>query len=261
MSPAPEVPAYQATVLGPKQHDHCIVIPVINEGERIRAQLGEMAQLPFDADVLIADGGSTDGSLDPGWLQEHKVHALLVKTGPGKLSAQLRMGFFHALQEGYQGIVTVDGNAKDGVEAIPRFIAALQEGFDLIQGSRYRPGGGALHTPLDRTVAVRLIHAPITSVAAGFWYTDTTNGFRGYSRKLLEDPRVQPFRDVFDTYNLHFYLSVRAPRLGFRVTELGVRRCYPAHGPTPTKISKLSVKLDMLKQLFGAAFGAYDPPQ
>jgi dolichol-phosphate mannosyltransferase len=56
------------------------------------------------------------------------VRALLVETGPGRLSAQLRMAFAWGLDEGYFGIVTVDGNGKDELGAIARFIAALREG-------------------------------------------------------------------------------------------------------------------------------------
>jgi dolichol-phosphate mannosyltransferase len=52
---------------------------------------------------------------------------------------------------------------------------------------------------------------------------------------------------------------VRAPRLGFRVCEIPVARRYPAHGPTPSKITGLAGKLHILKQTFLAAIGAYDP--
>jgi dolichol-phosphate mannosyltransferase len=169
------------------------------------------------------------------------------------------MGFAYALQRGYLGVVTIDGNGKDGYEAIPDFLAALAEGYDFVQGSRYLPGGVAVHTPLDRELGVRLLHAPALSLAAGFRYTDTTNGFRGFSARLLGDPRVRPFRDVFDAYNLHYYLSVRAPRLGFRVKELPVRRAYPSRGKTPTKISGLAGRLRILEQLLKACVGAYDP--
>ena len=70
---------------------------------------------------------------------------------------------------------------------------------------------------------------------------------------------MRPFRAVFDTYNLHYYLSIRAARLGFRVTELPVTRSYPSEGPTPSKIGGLGGKAHILKQLFLAIAGAYDP--
>jgi len=58
---------------------------------------------------------------------------------------------------------------------------------------------------------VRILHAPLVSLASRFRYTDTTNGFRGYSRRFLEDPRVAAFRDVFPGYELHYYLLSGGP--------------------------------------------------
>src|SRR4051794_31571384 len=108
-------------IFSPRRHDHLLVIPVINEGERIRRQLERIAKLAPEVDILIADGGSTDGSLDPADLTRLGVRALLTKTSGGRLSAQLRMAYRWALDQGYAGIVTMDGNDKDGVEAISRF--------------------------------------------------------------------------------------------------------------------------------------------
>jgi glycosyltransferase involved in cell wall biosynthesis len=254
-----QVPAFTATVLVPRRHQHALVIPVLNEGARIRAQLERLAAAAAPADMVIADGGSTDGVLDPDALRRAGVRALLVKTGPGRLSAQLRMAYAWCLDEGYAGIVTMDGNGKDGVAAVADFVARLLEGFDYVQGSRYRPGGVAENTPLDRHLAGRLVHAPVLSLAAGHWFTDTTNGFRAYSARYLRDPRVAPFRDVFSRYALLFYLTVRAPRLGYRVTEIPVARRYPRHAPTPTKIAGWRGRIDMLGELFGVALGRFHP--
>jgi dolichol-phosphate mannosyltransferase len=256
-----EVPSFDRHVLAPKRTRCCVVVPVIDEGERIAAQLERMAPLADRADIVIADGGSTDGSLALDRLRAAGVRALLVKTGPGKLSAQLRMAFAFAVTEGYEGVITVDGNGKDGVDAIPRFLAALEEGYDFVQGSRFIRGGHHERTPKVRLAAIRLIHAPVVSLLARHRFTDTTNGFRGHSRRLLTDDRVQVFRDVFERYELLAYLSVRPARLKFRVTEIPVARVYPDHGPTPTKLGTLHGPMDLLGVLWRLARGTYDPPR
>ena len=256
-----QLPAFEELALGPKRHDHALVIPVINEGERIRAQLAAVAAADLPVDVVIADGGSTDGSLDPAFLESVGVRALLTKTGPGKLSAQLRMAYAWCLREGYEGIVTIDGNGKDNVEAVAAFVAKLREGYDYVQGSRYLPGGAAINTPLERTIGNRLIHAPLLSLAAGRRFTDTTNGFRAYSARYLLDPRVEPFREVFGSYNLLFYLTVRASRLGLGTAEIPVARSYPDDGKVPTKIAGWPARLALLSEALNAATGAYAPPQ
>lgn len=254
-----EVPEFLESRLGPRRHNHALVIPVINEGERIRRQLAELKPLGAPVDIVLADGGSTDGSLDLAFLESMAVRALLVKTGPGRLSAQLRMRYAWCLLEGYQGIVTVDGNGKDGLDAIPRFVERLREGYDYVQGSRYLAGGASIHTPLDRRLAGRLVHAPLVSLAAGHRFTDTTNGFRAYSARYLLDPRVAPFRERFREYALLFYLSVRATRLGYRATEIPVVRRYPQGAAPPTKIAGLAGRLRLLGELISVVGGQCDP--
>jgi dolichol-phosphate mannosyltransferase len=251
-----ELPSFKEIAFAKKRHNHALVIPVINEGERIQRQLGRIAQLVPPVDVVIADGGSTDDSLQQGFLRDANVGALLVKTGAGRLSAQLRMAYAWCLDAGYDGIVTVDGNGKDGIEAIPAFVAKLEQGFDYVQGSRYRPGGASENTPLDRYIAGRFIHAPVLSLAARHWFTDTTNGFRAYSARYLRDPRVAPFREAFAQYELLFYLTIRASQLGYRVTEIPISRRYPADD-VPTKISGWRGRIEMLGELFGVALGRF----
>lgn len=255
-----QVPSYTTTFWNGRSRPHCVVIPVINEGERILSLLRRMAALKIAdiADVIIIDGGSTDGSLEPQRLQELGVRGLLVKTAPGKLSAQLRCAYAFVLDEGYTAIVTIDGNDKDDPDAIPRFIEAIEQGYDFVQASRFLAGGVAENTPKSRDFAIRFIHAPMLSLASGFHWTDTTQGFRAYSRAMLLDPRVAPFRDEFTTYELLAYLSYRVPKLGYRCVELPTVRRYPK-GEVPTKISSVRGNLSVLQVLMKACAGHYNP--
>lgn len=254
----PEVPKYELVEFFSKKNIYCLCIPVINEGNRLIKQLQSTKKFTTLVDVLILDGGSTDGSTDPKLLKKYNVRALLTKKDTGKLSAQLRMGYSYALKKGYEGIITIDGNNKDKSRDIPKFIDALSKGYDFVQGSRFIHGGYAIRTPALRYLAIRLLHAPVISLAARFWYTDTTNGFRGYSRKFLLDAAVQPFRNIFTTYELLAYLSRIAPRRGFKVIEIPVTRAYPK-GETPTKIKGLGSYSSMLKILAHTLLGTYDP--
>ena len=259
MARRPGVPAHDRFVFADKAHKYAIAVFCINEGERIRAQLDRMAPLSSVADIIVADGGSSDGSLDVRSLGGFHLRALLVKKDVGKLSAQMRMAMAFVIEEGYAGLVVIDGNGKDDVSAVPRFLELLDEGYDHIQGSRYIRGGKGVNTPIARHVGVKLLHAPLVSVAARKRYTDTTNGFRAYSRKLLIDMRVSPLRDIFVGYELHYYLAIRAARLGYRIIETPVTRSYPRAGKTPTKITGLRGNLAVLKTLASVVRGEYDP--
>jgi dolichol-phosphate mannosyltransferase len=261
--PGEQVPDYQVLFWLGRHRPACVIIPVINEGPRIARLLEKMSALsiPALADVLVVDGGSTDGSLQRQALEARGVRGLLVKTGPGRLSAQLRCAYAFALQQGYDAIVTIDGNDKDDPAAIPHFLERLAQGDDFVQGSRFVPGGVAENTPWLRTLAIRYVHAPLLSWASGFRWTDTTQGFRAYRARVLQDPRVAPFRDVFMGYELLAYLSYRVPRLGYRCAEIPTARRYPQHGPLPSKIRGWSAYLKLLRTLFDACTGRFDPPR
>lgn len=256
-----DVPEFKASEYAEKNKDFVLLIPVINEGKRIIRELQRAREAGISgyADIVICDGGSTDGSLEAGRLKALQVNAVLVKHDNGRQGAQLRMGIFWAIQRGYRGILTIDGNDKDSIEDIPKFVQKLEEGYDFVQGSRFVKGGRAINTPLLRYIAVRLIHAPVISLTAGNWFTDTTNAYRGYSMRYLQDERVQPLRKLFQGYELLAYLSVRASQLGYRVCEIPVTRAYPAKGKVPTKISALHGNADLLKILFRNMLGLYNP--
>lgn len=253
-----EFPDFEAMELAPKKNKYCICVFVINEGERIQKQLKAMKKYASKIDIVIADGGSTDRSLEKDFLKKQNVRALLIKKGKGKLSAQMRMAFAWALNENYDGVVVIDGNGKDDVSAVPDFIKLLDEGYDHIQGSRYIPGGKAINTPLSREIGLHFIHAPLISIASRKRHTDTTNGFRAYSARLIKDPNIAVFRDIFQTYELHYHLAIESSRRkDFKTIETPVTRSYPKKGKTPTKISPLKGNAHVMGVLLKAVVGKY----
>ncbi len=255
-----DIPKYELVRFATKKHKYALVIPVINEGERIRNQLKSIAAHEFPIDIIIADGGSTDGSMEPGLLNSVSTTALLVKVGRGKLSSQLRIAYSWCLQEGYDGIITIDGNGKDDLDAICEFAKKLDQGYDYVQGSRYIYGGRSINTPWERSLANRLLHAPLLSLAGRHWFSDTTNGYRAYSSRYLLDERVQPFREVFENYELLFYLTIRAGQIGMKVCQIPVVRVYPGKGsPVPTKINGILGLAKVLCQTISAAKGDFAP--
>ena len=255
-----QIPSMDLIFWEAKLKNYCLVIPVINEGERILNLLKKIKEhnLSDLIDIIIVDGGSIDGSLNVNTLKQLDVRGLIIKRGEGKLSSQLRCAYSFAIEKGYIGILTIDGNDKDDPSAIPNFVDALNEGYDFIQASRFIEGGEASNTPFSRYFAIRFIHAPMLSLASGFKWTDTTQGFRGYSRRVLIDPNVAPFRKIFCSYELLAYLSYRIPKLGYKCKELPTKRKYPT-GEIPTKISLFKGNILVLAILVKACLGFYNP--
>lgn len=255
------VPRFECIEFAEKTKKYAILIPIINEGDRIIKELKRACKYNVAdyADIVICDGESTDGCTESSRLKKLRVNSLLVKHDIGKQGAQLRMGIWWALNRGYEGVITIDGNNKDSIEDVPHFIEKLEEGYDFVQGSRFIKGGRAVRTPLIRLLSVKCIHAPVISLTAHQRFTDTTNAYRAYSGRYLKDERVQPLRDIFMTYELLAYLSVRATQIGLRACEIPVTRAYPKMGKMPTKISFFKGNGELIKILFKNFCGAYKP--
>lgn len=257
------VPKFECNEFEKKHKDYVVLIPIINEGSRIINELirAKKAKVSNYADIVICDGGSKDGCTEHNRLKELEVNTLLTKIDVGKQGAQLRMGFWWSLERGYKGIITIDGNDKDSIEDVPKFIDKLKEGYDLIQGSRFIKGGRGINTPFIRNLSVKFIHAPIISLTSHQRFTDTTNAYRAYSARYLMDKRVQPLRDIFMTYELLAFLSVRATQIGMKACEIPVTRAYPKGGKIPTKISFFKGNLQLMSILIKNLKGAYNPKE
>jgi dolichol-phosphate mannosyltransferase len=254
-----DVPHHEVVEFAPKRTKYCFIPIVYNEGARFVNQLKRMSVNASLADIIVAERRSVDGSTDHDLLKSCGVRTLLTTDAYGGATA-IRMGFAYALKEGYSGVVLIDGNGKDGVEVISRYLEKLDEGYDFVQGSRFMPGGVERNTPLLRRIGIQWIMAPLVWLGWGFWYTDATNGFRAYSERLLRDPRVEPLRNCFVHFNVQYYLSVMAPAFRFRVVEIPVERTYPDDGTVPTKVVGFRHNAQALWEMVLTVFRRYNPP-
>lgn len=250
-----QVPNYQKKEFFAKRNKYCLVIPVINEGERIQNELKDLKPYSKQIDIILADGGSTDGSVKSSFVKKMGVRSLIAS--PMGQARQYRCAFDYTLKQGYEGIITIDGNHKDDVTVLPKFIKTLDDGYDYIQSSRFISGGKHKNTPQDRILFNRYLISPVLSLAARKWYSDTPNAFRAYSRKYLLHPQVQPFRDIFQRYEMLWYLTIRANQLGLKSKEVAVSRSYPKDN-LPTKIVGTQRISDMIN-VFKIALGLYNP--
>jgi dolichol-phosphate mannosyltransferase len=203
-----------------------------NEGEKIRRTLARHPRTRA-YDLLVADDGSTDGSLDA---VDPDVIVLRSARNRG-IGASMKSVFEFALDRGYDILVIQAGNDKDDPLEIPSLVDPILSGAaDFVQGSRFVDGGQYRNMPRYRVIGTRVIHPWLVSIAAGKRVTESTNGFRAFRTALLRDPRVDWRQEWLDRYELEPYLLVKAIKLGYRHCEVPVTKIYPSHSLGYTKM-------------------------
>jgi dolichol-phosphate mannosyltransferase len=162
-----------------------VVIPTYQEAANITALLAAIGAAAPDADVLVVDDNSPDGTAALAESAAADAGSVKVLRRPGKtgLGSAYRHGFRVALDEGYEAIVSMDADFSHDPAVIPRLVAALASA-DAAIGSRYVPGGGTPNWPLHRRLLSKWGNR-YTCALLGLHVTDATSGFRAYRATAL----------------------------------------------------------------------------
>lgn len=224
----PVLPEHEIDLCFEQRHRHVVYIFAFNE-RPLLTQLLDQFPPPQERmfDVMLGDDGSTDGTAAADLVAKYGIRGVTRLKRNCGLSQNIKVAIRWLASQNYLGVIFMNGNNRDGPDAITEFIRKLDQGYGYVQGSRFVAGGKQVNTPWIRYLAIRLLHAPLFSLASLKWMTDTTNGFRAFSMALLNDPRVDAFQPAFVKYEIEQYLGWKAIRLGYGATEIGVSRIYP----------------------------------
>ncbi|MBM3996357.1 MAG: glycosyltransferase family 2 protein [Planctomycetes bacterium] len=222
-----------------------IVIPVFNEQESLALLHGELVRTAqaasLQVEILFIDDGSTDGSWDVirGLAEQHPdVHGIRFRRNFGKAAA-LSAGFAAARGD---VIITLDADLQDDPAEIPRFLAKLNEGYDVVSGWK--------ENRLDpwHKVWPSWIFNAMVSWLTGVYLHDHNCGMKCY--------RAEVFREIRLYGELHRFIPVLAEARGFKVTEITIN-----HRERQFGYSKYGVRrfvkgfLDLLTVKFLTGFG------
>jgi dolichol-phosphate mannosyltransferase len=197
-----------------------VVIPTYNEAENLEPLLGRLRKAVPEADVLVVDDGSPDGTgeiADRIAGEDAAVHVLhrTEKTGLGTAYVA---GFRWALGEGYDAVVEMDADGSHAPEELPRLLTALRDA-DLVIGSRWVAGGQVRNWPLSRLLLSR--GASIyTRLLLRYPVKDSTAGYRTYRRVVLETLKLDEIAST--GYCFQIDLGWKTWRSGFRVVEVPI---------------------------------------
>ena len=211
-----------------------VAIPIaFNEEHAIGSVLDRLEEVS-DVDTAVVDDGSTDQTAA---VVRRRGVSLIGRPKRGGAGAAIRTAYEWARNRGYEICVILAGNDKDRPAEIHRLIDPIVAGeADLVQGSRYLPGGDCRNLPRHRAFATRVLHPRLFSLVVGRRMTDTTNGYRALRLSLLDDPRLNLGQSWLDGYEFEPYLLLRAIELGYRVREVPVSKIYPSGTPAYTKM-------------------------
>ena len=196
-----------------------VVIPAYQAAATIGEVVGQTLEVLPDAQVIVVDDGSSDGTGD----QRLGIRVVVV-THPrnrGK-GVALRSGIARASADGADVIVTIDADGQHPAAEIPRLLQPIAEGAaDLVLGARARSGA----MPVSRRLT-NWLSATLASRIGRQAIRDAQTGFRAFTRALAE--RVRPAGDRYE-FEANFLLE--ALRAGYRVTSVEVPTIYgaPSH--------------------------------
>jgi dolichol-phosphate mannosyltransferase len=198
-----------------------IVMPTYNERQNLETMAGRIRKSTPDADLLVVDDNSPDGTGDLAEkLAETDQHVhVMHRTEKAGLGKAYIAGFSWALEHGYDVIVEMDADGSHRPEDLPLLLAAVAGGADGVIGSRWVPGGKVVNWPRKREVLSRAANI-YTRAMIGFSIKDATGGYRAYRAGTL---RKIDLSNVESTgYSFQVDLTVRILRAGLRITEVPI---------------------------------------
>ncbi|WP_297295700.1 glycosyltransferase family 2 protein [uncultured Brachyspira sp.] len=242
-----KIPKYEKHEFFEKRNKYALIIAIMNEGKRFLSQIDKMKKSNIfnQCDVFICDGSDEDKLLSLDFIESIGTRKLLVnKSGSKGRTLKLKQLLYETAIDGYEGVIMVDGNNKDSVdECLHLFVEKLDEGYDLIQATRFTLGGKEENTPLLRKIGLRFIASPLISFVSGFHYDDVLNGFRAFSKRFILDKRIDLFREEFIYYEYDIYPLVHVKKLGYKACQVPTIRKYPKN-EIPSKIKGIvNIKL------------------
>ena len=198
-----------------------VIIPAYNEEAHIEHVVREVKKIARINRIYVVDDGSSDKTA----LLAAQTGAMVI-TQPCNMGvgAALRAGFKKAREDGFETAVVMGGDDQDDPRQIERLIDPIvNDGYDIVQGSRWAAGGNTVDIPYFRRVTTKA-YALILRLCTGFYFTDGTNGFRAIRLTVFD--KISLDAAWLNRYELEPYILYKAVEFGFKIKEAAVTKSY-----------------------------------
>jgi len=198
-----------------------VVLPTYQEADNIVNVLRRLHAVVPSATVLVVDDGSPDGTASLAEAAGAEFGGIEVLRRPGKtgLGSAYRHGFRWGLARDFDVMVEMDADLSHNPAELPRLLAAIDEGADLVVGSRYVPGGSIPDWTWRRRALSRWGNR-YAAAMLGLEIADATSGFRAYRAKVLADLDSVWVRA--DGYGFQIEMAYLIAQLGYRIVEVPI---------------------------------------
>ena len=215
-----------------------IIIPTFNELDNIRKIIPDILGRYDNADILIVDDGSPDGTgvFVEQLTRESNRIKLIKRAGKMGLGTAYIAGFKYALQNGYDYIFEMDADFSHDPKEIGNFLDAIKN-YDLVLGSRYKTGVNVINWPMRRLMLSYFANS-YTRFVTGLPVRDATGGFKCFRRKVLESIDLDSIKS--NGYAFQIEMTFKAYKKGFKIIEIPIIFTDRFHGTS--KMSKKIVR-------------------
>ncbi len=198
------------------------MLPTYNEAANIETVLRRVRAAVPEASILVVDDGSPDGTADIAERIGKELGSVDVMRRHEKagLGNAYRAGFRWGLERGFDACVEMDSDLSHEPEALPDLLAPLEQGYEVVIGSRYVPGGRIPNWAWHRKLLSRGGNL-YASAMLGLGVADSTAGFRAYAATVLQRIDLDGVRA--EGYGFQVEMTYQAIRSGAAVTEVPIR--------------------------------------
>ena len=198
-----------------------VVLPTYDEAENITAVLERIRAAAPEAEVLVVDDGSPDGTADLAETAGNRLGSVHVLRREGKsgLGSAYRDGFRWGLERGCDVLVEMDADLSHDPDDLPALLAAVEHGADLAIGSRYVPGGSIPDWSWHRRMLSRWGNRYAAGLL-GLAVNDATAGFRAYRAATLDSIDLEGV--VAEGYGFQIEMTYEVVGLGGRIVEVPI---------------------------------------
>ena len=198
-----------------------VVTPTYNERDNLERFVGSVLDAQPEAHVLVVDDASPDGTgrvADQLAGRDERVRVLHRSGKLGIGSAYLE-GFRRGLADGYEVLVQMDTDLSHDPRYLADFLRAMEDGADVVLGSRNIPGGGVEGWGVGRHVLSKG-GSLYSRMLLGLGIRDLTSGYKGFRSEVLRQIDLDAVRS--EGYSFQIELTYRAIRKGFKVAEVPI---------------------------------------